>query len=267
MNLNVPLPVDRVVAPPKTDKIEEEDRRAEKRVDDARKDPPKEPFDAHLGRVLPPGWAPEPTHAPVAEGEPATIDSESLLASTMVRPGWLLKALGELPAPAPDTPMLNQTVPMRVFNPVSQYDSHQVLEAVKEGAPIHVAHFPDVVMAQLTQMQLRGEPVTRLAVQIAPEALGKVSLAFTLQQQAVTVSIVAAHQQAKEQLDKQIHAIEGILRSHQLKPSEVKVEVAQPGQQQSGQFSDSQEGGYRAPNRWRVRRGGDLDQGIDVTVG
>lgn len=259
---SIPIPVEAVVARPNTDKIKAEDEEAEDKVETKRREAPKEPFDAHLNRVMPPGWAPMP------EVLPTPLDSESsaaAFASTMVKPSWLMKALGDLP-PAAGEGSLSTPVVLHVLNPTALYDAHQVLEAVKEGVPIHEAHFPSMFMAQFTQMQVKGEPVSRLAVQIAPEHLGKLQMTFTLQQQTVAVSVLAANQHAKELLERQVGAIQSLLSAHNLKPAEIKVEVAQQGQQQQ-QFSQGEEGGYTGPNRWLMRRAGDLEEGIDVTVG
>lgn len=262
---SIPIPVEAVVARPNTEKIKAEDEEAEKKVDENRREAPKEPFDAHLNRVLPPGWAPLP------EVLPATLESETqatAFAGAMVKPAWLMKALGDLPQTASPDEVFSKSVVLHVLNPTPMYDAHQVLDAVKEGAPIHEAHFPSMFVAQFSQMQVKGEPVSRLAVQIAPEHLGKLQMTFTMQQQTVAVSVLAANQQAKEALERQMNAIQSVLTSHNLKPAEIKVEVAQQGagtgQQQ---FSDGEESGYSAPNRWLIRRAGDLDEGIDVTVG
>lgn len=263
---NVPIPVEAVVARPNTDKIKAEDDKAEKKVDDNRREAPKEPFDAHLNRVLPPGWAPLPE---AVAGQLDAQTAATAFAGAMVKPTWLMKALGDLPQTAPTDERFSKPVVLHVLNPTALYDAHQVLDAVKEGAPIHEAHFPSMFVAQFSQMQVKGEPVSRLAVQIAPEHLGKLQMTFTLQQQTVAVSVLAATQQAKEALERQMSAIQSVLSSHNLKPAEIKVEVAHQGagagQQQ---FSDGEEGsGYSAPNRWLIRRAGELDEGIDVSVG
>lgn len=262
---SIPIPVDAVVARPNTDKIKAEDEKAEDKVEDKRKEAPKEPFDAHLNRVMPPGWAPLP------EGMTTPMETEAYataFAGAMVKPAWLMKALGDLPHTAMVEDGFSKPVVLHVLNPTSLYDAHQVLEAVKEGAPIHEAHFPSMFVAQFSQMQVKGEPVSRLSVQIAPEHLGKLQMTFTLQQQTVAVSVLAANQQAKEMLERQLNSIQSVLTQHNLKPAEIKVEVASQGagtgQQQ---FSEGEEGGYSAPNRWMMRRAGDLDEGIDVTVG
>lgn len=260
---SIPIPVEAVVARPNTDKIKAEDEEAERKVDSKRREAPKEPFDTHLNRVMPAGWAPTP------EVLPTPLDSEaaaSAFANAMVKPSWLMKALGDVPRVPGIDEAKSQPVVLHVLNPTALYDDHQVLDAVKEGAPIHEAHFPSMFVAQVSQMQVKGEPVSRLAVQIAPEHLGKLQMTFTLQQQTVAVSVLAASQQAKEMLERQIGAIQSVLTSHNLKPAEIKVEVAQQGQQQQ-QFSQGEEGGYAGPNRWLIRRAGELDEGIDVTVG
>lgn len=264
MNLNtfIPMPVDRMAAPPGTDKIKQEDEAAEKRVDEARKEKPKEAFDAHLNRVLPPGWAPAPELAAPSAGEVFA----PVIQGGAAKPAWLMKALGDLAEPADEMPATQQ-VALRVFEPVPLYQANEVLAAVKEGAPIHEAHFPSLFVAQISQQTQKGEPVSRLSVQIAPEHLGQVQMTFTLQKQAVAVSVVAANQQAKEMLEQQLGAIQSVLTSYNLKPAELKVEVAQQGGgANSGQFSENGEG-YQTPNRWAMRRAGDLDEGIDVTVG
>lgn len=264
---SIPIPVDAVVARPNTDKIKAEDEKADKKVEDHRREAPKEPFDAHLNRVMPPGWAPTP-EVPTAPAESETL--AAAFTGAMVKPGWLMKALGDLPQTGPIDDLASKPVVLHVLNPTALYDAHQVLEAVKEGAPIHEAHFPSMFVAQFTQMQVKGEPVSRLAVQIAPEQLGKLQMTFTLQQQTVAVSVLAATQQAKEMLERQIKDIQGVLSAHNLKPAEIKVEVAQQGAGTGSgqqQFSDGEQTGYSAPNRWLLRRAGDLEDGIDVTVG
>ncbi|MBO9542092.1 flagellar hook-length control protein FliK [bacterium] len=268
MNLNtfipMPMPAERLAAPPTTDKTKQEDEAAEKRVDEARKEKPKEAFDTHLNRVLPPGWAPGPEFAvpTAAEAFAAPIAS-----GASVKPAWLMRALGDVMAPSTETGPVQQ-VALRVFEPVPLYQANEVLEAVKEGAPIHEAHFPSLFVAQISHQTQKGEPVSRLSVQIAPEHLGQVQMTFTLQKQSVAVSVVAANQQAKEMLEQQLGAIQGVLASHNLKPAELKVEVAQQGGGANGkQFSENDGENYQTPNRWMLRRGGDLDEGIDVTVG
>ncbi|HEY9897619.1 MAG TPA: flagellar hook-length control protein FliK [Pantanalinema sp.] len=267
MNLNafvpISVPAERMAAPPSTDKIKQEDEAAEKRVDEARREKPKEAFDAHLNRVLPPGWAPAPE---VAAPSAAEAFAAPIASSAASKPAWLMKALGDLVQPAETMPPTQQ-VALRVFEPLPLYQASEVLEAVKEGAPIHEAHFPSLFVAQISQQTQKGEPVSRLSVQIAPEHLGQVQMTFTLQKQAVAVSVVAANQQAKDMLEQQLGAIQSVLSSYNLKPTELKVEVAhQGGGANSGQFSENSEG-YQTPNRWALRRGGDLDEGIDVTVG
>lgn len=268
MNLNtyVPMamPVDRMAAPPNTDKIKQEDEAAEQRVEEARKEKPKEAFDAHLNRVLPPGWAPAPELAAPSIGETFA----PVIQGGATKPAWLMKALGDIAAPSEATAPTQQ-VALRVFEPVPLYQANEVLEAVKEGAPIHEAHFPSLFVAQISQQTQKGEPVSRLSVQIAPEHLGQVQMTFTLQKQAVAVSVVAANQQAKEMLEQQLGAIQGVLAAHNLKPTELKVEVAHKGggANNSGQFSENNGESYQTPNRWAMRRAGELDEGIDVTVG
>jgi hypothetical protein len=267
MNMNsyvpVPMPVDRMAAPPSTDKIKQEDEAAEKRVDEARREKPKEAFDAHLSRVLPPGWAPTPEIAMPSVAE--TIAAPIATGAT-VKPAWLMKALGDLSAPEGEQGAIQQ-IALRVETPAPIYHANEILEAVKEGAPIHEAHFPNLFVAQISQQMQKGEPVSRLSVQIAPEHLGQVQMTFTLQKQTVAVSVLAANQQAKDMLEQQLGAIQSVLSAHNLKPAELKVEVAhQGGGANSGQFSENSEG-YQTPNRWALRRGGDLDEGIDVTVG
>ncbi len=262
---SIPIPVDAVVARPNTEKIKADDEKAERKVEDKRKDAPKEPFDAHLNRVMPPGWAPL-TEEMATQLEPENY--AAAFAGAAVKPAWLMKALGDLPQAPMVEDGFSKPIVLNVLNPTAQYDAHQVLEAVKEGAPIHEAHFPNMIMAQFSQMQVKGEPVSRLSVQIAPEHLGKLQMTFTLQQQTVAVSVLAASQQAKEALERQMNAIQSVLTSHNLKPAEIKVEVANQGAGAGNQqFSDGEEGGYSAPNRWLVRRGGDLDEGLDVSLG
>lgn len=262
MQTNPPLPVDRVIQPPNTDKIKQEDEEAERRVDEARKEAPKEPFDTHLNRVMPPGWAPSPEHA--------ALDLPQLpqLLSSAFRPGWLMNALGELDRPLPVSTGPTSAVVLHVPQVLSGIDDRQVLEAVKQGAPIHEAHFPNLFVAQVSQMQAAGVPVTHLAVQIAPEDLGQLQLHFTLREQVVTVSVLAANQQAKESLERQLNAIQAILSAHHFKPSELKVEVANQGQgsQQQGQGGERDSSPYQTPNRWMMKRG-DLEDELDVGLG
>jgi hypothetical protein len=260
---NVPIPVERVVAPPKTDQIKKEDDAEDKKVDDWRKEPPKEPFDSHLHRLMPPGWSPSP-EVPVADF--GAIAPETLLAAPRARPGWLMKAIGDL---GPDTPLPDsrQTVALHVPAPQSLYSDHEILSAMRDGAPIHEVHFPALFAAQVARMQVAGEPVTHLSVQIAPEHLGTLQLHFTLKEQTVAVSVLAATREAKEAVERQMGAIEGILSAHQFKPTELKVEVASQGAETGGGGQSSHEGaGYETPNRWLMRRRGDLDEGIDVAL-
>lgn len=263
---SLPIPLERLAPAPSTDKFKVEDDAQQKKVDDSRREAPKEPFDSHLHKFMPAGWAPSHASSAAMPGETAI---QSVFQGPVVKPAWLLKALGDLDDAPQAADQLGKPVVLHVLNPLAQYHDHEILSAVKEGAPIHEAHFPGLFVAQLSQMQQKGETVTKLAVQIAPEDLGKLHMTFTLKQQTVSVSVIAANQQAKEALERQFGAIQSILNAHQIKPTELKVEVANMGMGAGNNGGQSSEGesGYQAPNRWLIRRAGDLEEGIDVTVG
>lgn len=260
---NLPIPVARMAAPPKTDAIEKEDEKAAQKLEDAKKLPPKESFDTHLHRVLPAGWAPAPEGA---QDMTSQLSPQSLMLGACKKPSWLQKALGDLPLDE-SLGIDAKPVVLQVPQAAPSYQVHEILPAVQEGAPIHEAHFPHLFAAQVVQMQQQGQPISKLMVQIAPEHLGQLNMTFTLQQQTVTVAVLAANQQAKDMLERQLGAIQNILAAHQFKPGELKVEVAQQSNNTGGQsFSDEGAAAYQTPNRWLVKRANDLDEEIDVSL-
>lgn len=260
---NLPIPVERVVTPPKTDSIQKEDEKAAQKLEETKKSPPKESFDTHLHRVLPPGWAPTPGGGTDMTG---FISPQSLLIGGFKKPIWLQKALGDLPLDETFGVDSKQVV-LQVPQLAPTYQAHELLPAVQEGVPIHEAHFPHLFVAQAVQMQQQGQPISKLMVQIAPEHLGQLNMTFTLQQQTVTVAVLAANQQAKDMLERQLGAIQNVLAAHQFKPGELKVEVAQQSGGTGGQsFSDEGAAAYQTPNRWLVKRNSDLDEEIDVSL-
>jgi flagellar hook-length control protein FliK len=103
-------------------------------------------------------------------------------------------------------------------------------------------------------MAQNGVPAATLRVQLDPPHLGKVDLAFTYAQQKVTVNVVAATQQAKDQLEIQLAQIRGILHAHQLPTGEMKVMLASEAGSSGGQGQNAEQDPDRQPPLYRRRR-------------
>ena len=264
MDLTAMLRPERAAQPPRTDAIEREDRERERLVEDRRRQAPPEPFDSHLGKVLPPGWS-AVSEEQWRAGTMGAIALDQLVTSV---PNWVTPGSDEnAPVSEPTVPsnLSVHVVPVRVQETVFHAD--EVMESLRKGAPIQDAHFPTAVLVQAQQMVQRGEPLTRLSVQVAPEHLGAVQLTVELQGQGVSVHMRAGNEAAREALEGRSEEIRAILVAHGFKAQGLRVELASPRGQHGGNGHGEGPASQRFPNRWLLRRRGDLDEAIDVAVG
>ncbi|MEB3186061.1 MAG: flagellar hook-length control protein FliK [bacterium] len=262
MDLTSMLRPDRIAQPPRNEAIEREDREREREIDDRRRLTRPEPFDAHLGRVLPPGWG-ALTEEEWQEGVLAGRATPDL---DVTVPVWMLPAV-EAPVESGASSALSlRVVPVQI--PETRIHADEVVDSLRKGAPIPEAHFPLAVLVQAQQTVQRGEPLSRLSVQIAPEHLGSVNMTVELQGQGVSVQLQAQSQSAVDALEGRAEEIRAILVAHGFKAQGLRIEMASPRGQHGGSGQgEGSPGGHRFPNRWLVRRSGDLDEAIDVAVG
>lgn len=263
MDLTAMLRPERVAQPPRTESIEREEREREREVDDRRRLVRPEPFDAHLGRVLPPGWS----ALTEREWQEGTLSVPTLPDLGATVPPWMLPAV-EKPVELEQPSSLSlKVVPVQI--PETRVHADEVVDSLRKGAPIPDAHFPMAVLVQAQQTMQRGEPLSRLSVQVAPEHLGAVHLTVELQGQGVSVQLQAHNQAAVDALEGRAEEIRAILVAHGFKAQGLRIEMASPRGHHggSGHGDGGGPGAHRFPNRWLVRRGGDLDESIDVAVG
>ncbi len=262
MDLSAMLRPERVAQPPRNEALEREEREREREIDDRRRLARPEPFDAHLGRVLPPGWSALSEQEWQANTLPAFTLPE--LATTV--PPWMLPAVETSREPDPSSNLTLKVLPVQI--PETRIHADEVVDGLRKGTPIPDAYFPVAVLVQAQQTMHRGEPLSRLSVQIAPEHLGSVHLTVEMQDRGVSVHLEAHSQAACEALEGRADEIRAILVAHGFKAQGLRIEMASPRGHHGGSgHGDTGPGGHRFPNRWLVRRSGDLDDAIDVAVG
>jgi len=228
-----------------------ESRSPEDKARDDAKDVVAHPFLYYLGQLVP-GLIPAQP-APAEAGEAlqvaAGISAERAGLWASGAANGLLEGAPEVPRDTPDLP-----APIAGIPPPPQVPAQPAkpVEEAAPTAPVAPVEVPRVVFGHVDRMVQNGVPATTLTFQLKPEHLGKVELAFTYAQQKVTVNVVAATQQAKEQLDLQLGQIRQILHAHKLPTGDMKVVVAGDAGSPRGGHTDQDPG--QQPQRYRRRR-------------
>ncbi|MBM3270281.1 MAG: flagellar hook-length control protein FliK [Candidatus Sericytochromatia bacterium] len=167
----------------------------------------------------------------------------------------LTALLADAPAPlvAAEAPA-PETVPIVVAPPPQAAAPPQQAIEPEAAPPVAPVEMPRIIVGQIDRLRQNGVPATTLTVRLDPPHLGKVDLAFTYSQQRVSVNVVAATQQAKDQLELQLAQIRGILHAHQLPTGELKVMLAGDAGAAGGHGQQAEQDGSQQPQRYRRRR-------------
>ncbi len=216
------------------------------------------PFLYYLAQFVP-GLQPQtPVEAAAAGAGPGSVEAATSQAAAGVGL-WGKEAANRLfdaPGPVAERGAEPQALAPVVMAPPSLNTAP--IGPVADAEPMHVAapiDFPRIVVAQIDRMAQNGAPAATLKVQLEPPNLGKVDLAFTYAQQKVSVNVVAATQQAKDQLEIQLSQIRGILHAHHLPTGELKVMLASEAGTSGGPGQNAdQDQDPQQPQRYRRRR-------------